>query len=151
QRRHGMTVYGKQNQLFDEIAFNVRLFGALGDGESLDTKAIQAAIDQCADRGGGTVLLPPGNYVSGTLRLRSHVTLYLAQGSRLLGSRKLEDYDTDIHGNIEDPLYNRCLIYAEEAEHVCIAGAGVIDGRGQPDAFPVRAAKGDVPGLERPM
>jgi polygalacturonase len=132
--------------------YNVREFGASGDGVRLDTGAIQAAIDRCAEDGGGTVALPPGDYATGTLRLRSRVTLYLAPGSRLLGSRSLDDYDADgIVGNVEDPLYNRCLIYAEDACGIAIVGEGGIDGRGQPDAFPVRAAKAGVAGLERPM
>jgi len=64
--------------------FNVRDYGAKGDKQANDQKAIQAAIDACAKAGGRTVRLPPGDYLSGTLRLRSHVMLYLDKGVSLL-------------------------------------------------------------------
>src|SRR5277367_2853053 len=61
--------------------FNVRQYGATGDGTNMDTAAIQQAIDAAADAGGGTVILPRGTYLSGSLGLKSHVTLQLNQGA----------------------------------------------------------------------
>ncbi len=99
-------------------AKDVTAYGAKGNGRNMDTRAIQQAIDACAEEGGGTVYFPNGTYLSGTIVLASNVTLYLDAGATLLGSRNLEDYD---------PPY---LIYAHEAKNISIQGKGVIDGQG---------------------
>jgi hypothetical protein len=99
--------------------FNVRDFGARGDGQSNDAPAIRKAIEAAAGAGGGVVYLPPGNYLSGTLVLRSHVTLHLAPGATLWGSRSMDDYG---------PPH---LIYARDAENIVIEGGGVINGNGE--------------------
>ena len=75
--------------------FPVTAFGALGDGAANDTTALQAAIDACAEAGGGRVLVPPGTYRTGTLYLRSHVDLHLLAGATLLGSKDRSDYNAD--------------------------------------------------------
>src|SRR5258705_12224878 len=72
--------------------YNVRDFGARGDGVTLDTAPIQAAIDACERDRGGTVLVPAGDFAVGTLELKSNVTLHLAAQGRLLGSAKGEHY-----------------------------------------------------------
>jgi polygalacturonase len=72
---------------------DVRNFGAKGDGVTKDTKAIQAAIDKASSSGGGTVILPPGKYVSGTIHLRSNLTLQIDQGAVLIFSPDDEDFD----------------------------------------------------------
>ena len=99
--------------------YNVMDFGARGDGKHLDTKAIQDAIDACAADGGGAVFMPKGDYRSVTLVLRSNVTLYLAAEARILGTGNAKEYS------------HRCLIYAEDAHNIALAGQGVIDGRGE--------------------
>ena len=66
--------------------------GAVGDGKTLNTAAIQSVIDRCASSGGGRVVVPPGVFITGTLRLRSRVTLHLENGAVLKGSDRLEDY-----------------------------------------------------------
>jgi polygalacturonase len=72
--------------------FNVKDYGAKGDGKTLDTAAIQAAIDACHKARGGTVLIPAGIFLSGTLQLKSDVIFYLSAGGKLLGSTRREDY-----------------------------------------------------------
>jgi len=72
---------------------NVRDFDARGDCEHLDSPAIQQAIDSCSQAGGGTVHVPNGQYVIGTIRLKANVTLHLAPEAVLLGSQRIEDYD----------------------------------------------------------
>jgi hypothetical protein len=108
--------------------FNVRDFGATGDGATLDTGAVQAAIDAChADRG-GTVLIPAGDFVVGTIELKSHVTLHLAAAGRLLGSPDAAHYRA---GNgIPPGNGNVVLLSAHEAENVTVEGRGTIDGNG---------------------
>lgn len=104
----------------------------VGDGISLNTRVIQSAIDRCAAAGGGTVRLPPGRYLTGTLHLRDHVNLILDPGAVLLGSRRLEDYPV-LHDAVSSYTSNyteRCLIRAAGAADIGIAGAGAIDGNG---------------------
>lgn len=112
--------------------FNVRHFGAKGDGAQADTQSIQAAIDACATAGGGTVLFPAGSYLAGTLFLKSHVTLHLEAGAVLLGSKNLGDYPSTIPEtrSYTDNYTERSLIYGENLEKIAIHGRGVIDGQG---------------------
>ncbi|MFB3828683.1 MAG: glycoside hydrolase family 28 protein, partial [Bryobacteraceae bacterium] len=113
-------------------AVNVRDHGAAGDGNRLDTMALQAAIDACARAGGGAVLLPPGRYLSGTLFLKSHVTLWLDPGATLLGSKDLNHYPVTVQKprSYTDNYTDKSLIYAEDCENIGIAGRGTIDGQG---------------------
>lgn len=108
--------------------YNVCDFGAKGDGTTLDTAAVQSAIDACAGDKGGTVLVPAGNFVVGSLELKSNVTLHLAAQGRLLGSGVAEHYKA---GNgIPPGNGNIVLISAANAENVTIEGPGTIDGNG---------------------
>ena len=112
--------------------FRVRKYGAAGDGKTLDTAAINKAIDACAKAGGGQVLLTPGTYLSGTVRLKSNVVLKLAAGARLVGTADLEQYDhfTAPKGTPEarSPKWHRALILGVGVKNVTITGRGVIDG-----------------------
>ncbi|MFC2076106.1 glycoside hydrolase family 28 protein [candidate division KSB1 bacterium] len=112
--------------------FNVVDLGATGDGLTLETAAIQRAIDSAAAAGGGTVLVPPGKYVTGSLRLKSYVTLQIEAGAVLLGSTDLDDYPVNIPAfrSYTDNYVKQSLIYAEDAHHVAIVGNGTIDGQG---------------------
>ena len=114
------------------IGSTVRDFGARGDGLALETKALQAAIEACARAGGGVVYVPPGKYLTGTLFLKSHVTLHLSAGATLLGSSNLEDYPVTVPSvrSYTDTYTERSLIYGENLENVTLEGRGVIDGQG---------------------
>ena len=105
--------------------FSVTEYGAVGDGRTLNTAAIQRLIDTCAVRHGGTVVVPSGVFLTGTLRLRSNVHLSLQSGAVLKGSERLGDYSLD-----GKPAG---LLFTEDAENVTITGPGTIDGSG--DAF----------------
>src|SRR6185369_10957649 len=72
--------------------FNIREFGAAGDGKTLDTAALQRAIDACSKAGEGTVLVPAGEFVIGAVELKSNVTLRICAGSKLVGSSDGKDY-----------------------------------------------------------
>ena len=75
--------------------FNVRSYGAVGDGVAMETEAIQKTIDACHAAGGGVVWVPAGDFVIGTVHLKSHITLSLDYGASLLGSQNQADYPTD--------------------------------------------------------
>ena len=112
-------------------------FGARPGAGKPQTRFIQAAIDGCGAAGGGTVLVPAGTYAIGTLALRSHVTLHLENGARLVGSARLEDYP-EVAGGFTDAVgqkRNRCLIFAEGCDSVGLSGQGTIDGSGGGFAF----------------
>ncbi|HEY4356578.1 MAG TPA: glycosyl hydrolase family 28 protein [Acidobacteriaceae bacterium] len=114
--------------------YNVRRFGAKGDGTTLDTTAVQKAIDTCTADGGGTVLVPAGKFVIGTVELKSNVTLHLAAGSTLLGSGDGKQYHAvdaiPLRGDSTLGDGNWALLFAVNARNVTIEGAGTIDGQG---------------------
>jgi len=124
---------GKQATLAK--VFNIKDYGAIGDGVAMETEAVQKTIDACHTAGGGIVWVPAGDFQVGTIRLKSNVTLSLDYGASLLGSRNLADYPTE---GLDDPREGgpRCLIYAVNATNITIEGLGVIDGRGTPEFFP---------------
>ena len=111
--------------------YNVKDYGAKGDGISFDTKALQESIDNCSVRG-GTVLIPPGKYLTGSLVLKSNVDIYLQNGSTILGSPNLSDYEshTPEIKSFNDIFLKFSLFYAENAVNISIRGGGTIDGQG---------------------
>jgi polygalacturonase len=112
--------------------YNIRDFGAVGDGATMDTQAIQKAIDTCSGAGGGTVLLPAGSYLSGTIYLKNQVTLHIDTGATLLGSTEVADYplNTCEFPSYSDSYVGRALLWGEGLHQVSISGNGTIDGQG---------------------
>lgn len=109
--------------------FNVREFGAKGDGLAKDTAAIQKALDACATAGGGTVLVPAGVYLTGSLALGSNTTLRLESRANLTGSPDIADYPlVRIRWEGEFAQGHRALLSAEKADHIAIIGSGSIIG-----------------------
>lgn len=112
---------------------NVRAHGARGDGRSIDTRAIQDAIDS-AGQSGGTVSFPPGEYRSGTLRLRSRITLRLDAGAILVASKDDADFDAveplghDSFSDQETTDFRFALLQGRDLARVSILGPGRIDG-----------------------
>jgi polygalacturonase len=105
--------------------FNVRDYGAAGDGHALDSTAIQKTIDACANAGGGTVLLTTGTYLAKPLFLHgNNLTFQLDSGATLLGTTNFSDYKSD--GEIVG------LINADKMTNVYLSGDGIIDGAGAP-------------------
>ncbi len=102
--------------------FDVRNHGAVGDGKVLDTTAIQQAVDAASMAKGGRVVFPAGVYLSGSIRLKSHVKLHLEKGATLLGSTDRSHYQK---------LNFLALVMADGQEDIGISGEGVIDGQGK--------------------
>lgn len=116
---------------FRNEQFPVTQFGAKADGLTLNTKSIQAAIDACYKKGGGTVLVPAGLWITGPLVLRSNVNLHLAQNAWLQFTRDHDAYAL-VEGNWEGlpAVRNQSPISATNAENIAITGKGIIDGNG---------------------
>jgi polygalacturonase len=112
-------------------SYNVKDFGALGDGVTIETKAIQSAINNAA-AAGGKVIFPSGKYLSGTLFMKSNVTLEISEGAVLLGSTNIKDYPDTIPSlqSYNDAFLTQSLIYGENLENISITGKGTIDGQG---------------------
>lgn len=124
-----------------KVSLSVRDFGATGDGNTNDMVAFQTALDRCAALGGGEVLVPAGDYLMGSVQLRSNTTLRLDAGATLRGTANFDDYAVSqvrwegkwIPGHV-------ALIYAIDAQNVAVVGAGKIignpalAGRPRPDA-----------------
>jgi hypothetical protein len=112
--------------------FNIRDYGAVGDGKALDTPAINKAIEDCAAAGGGQVRLSPGKYLSGTVHLKSNVTLFLEAGATLVGTTDLDQYQypkiPDFMPEAKWGKWHRALIVADGLQDIAIVGQGVIDG-----------------------
>ena len=113
--------------------YNITAHGALGDGTTLNTTAIQATIDECAAKGGGTVVIPKGVFLSGALFLKQGVNLEIQQDAVLKGSTDINDYPkgiTRIEGHFEP--WRAALINADKLDHLHITGKGMLDGNGEP-------------------
>ena len=110
--------------------FNVRDYGAVGNGTHLDTAAINRAITACAEVGGGTVLLPPGRYLSGTITLHSHVAFQISGGATLLASENPADYPVQQDVWASGAKVYAPLIDADHAQNITLTGRGTIDGQG---------------------
>ncbi len=118
---------------------NVRGFGARGDGKTLDTAAINRAIDAASRSGGGTVYFPPGTYLSFSIRLKSNITLYLDNGATILAADSAEhkgSYDLpepnewDMYQDFGHSHWQNSLMWGIGIENFAIVGQGMIDGKG---------------------
>src|SRR5665647_449778 len=113
--------------------FKVNNYGALNDGKTMDTKFIQKAIDACAANGGGIVTFDTGEYVTGSVFLKSGVTLLIDKNVKILGSQDINDYPiikTRVAGI--EMHWPAALINVLDQKNVAITGEGIIDGRGKP-------------------
>lgn len=120
--------------------YNIEDFGAVNSDTIFNTKAIQEAIDKCAGNGGGTVLIPPGKYLAGTLQLKSNVNLHLSPGAVLVASGEMKDYPVLDGVNHGFTFGNgvQSFIYCLNCDNVSITGEGEIDLNGR--AFVNRSA-----------
>ena len=117
------------------MRYDITDFGAVADGTTLCSAAIQAAIDACHAAGGGTVVVPAGVFKTGTIWLKSRVELHLSHGAVLLASENLDDYNAEDayaqnYRSNEEEWCGKHLIIVHEQEEVAITGHGTIDGNG---------------------
>jgi Endopolygalacturonase len=118
--------------------YDVTEYGAIGDGKSNDTSAIQKAVDACGANGGGRVLIPSGKvFCSASIRLRSNIDFHIEAGATIIASGKAEDYTPTQHrnsttGSMSESFDNpHALIYAVGENNVSISGFGTIDGNAE--------------------
>ena len=117
--------------------FDVRQYGAKGDGKTLDTAAINKAVEAASDAGGGTVYFPAGTYMSYSIRLKSNITLYFDQGTTLVAAEPKgeEGYDlaepnpTDMYQDYGHSHWHDSLIWGEHLENIALMGPGLIHGK----------------------
>ena len=125
--------------------YDVKEFGAAGDGKANDTAAVQQAIDACSKAGGGTVVFPAGVFQTGTVHLKSNVTVHLSAGATWKGYP-----DASLYEAIQSPVPSRmdlqpwkAFIFALDAENITIGGAGTIWPNGEHEEF--QLGKGNDP------
>lgn len=157
------TTVNQATQLPASAAYNVRDFGAKGDGKELDTAAINKTISAAAAKGGGTVYFPAGNYLSTSIRLQSNIALYLDQGATIIAAEttanaKYDDPEPnqwDAYQDFGHSHWHNSLIWGDHLENVSIAGPGRIWGRGlvrlgsQSRTAEQNAALANLPGESR--
>jgi polygalacturonase len=113
--------------------FNILSFGAKADGKTINTKAIQAAVDKCSQQHGGRVIVPGGVFMSGTIVLKNDVTLYLMEGAEIKGSPDSKDYPDQ--RTAEGKRATWALIVAINVNRISLAGHGTINGNGGVPSF----------------
>ena len=126
------------NMIAAHPVYNVRDYGAKGDGKTLDSPAINAAIEAAVKDGGGQVVLPAGTYLSGSIRLKSNIDLHLDAGCTLLAApASMKAYDeSESFGGFPEyqdgghTYFHNSLIWADGQQNVSITGHGMIDGKG---------------------
>ncbi len=114
-----------------KYVFDVREFGAKGDGSTINTRFIQAAVDACAKAGGGKVVVPAGKFLTGPIMLKSNMEFEVMAGGILMGSANFEDYPT-MQGRwegVERTIF-ASLLTGEGLENISITGHGTLDGQG---------------------
>jgi polygalacturonase len=139
------TIPGSNSAIADVSAssgdvFDLRTFGAKGDGKTLDTPAINRAIEAAATAGGGTIRFSAGNYLSHSIHLRSNITIYLGPGAALIAAESPrqgavgydppEPNDWDKYQDFGHSHWHNSLIWGEGIHNVSILGPGLIWGRG---------------------
>lgn len=115
------------------MVINILDTGAVRDGKTLNTQSIQKAIDACAENGGGQVVVPAGEFLTGTIWLKSHVELHLSHGAVLKASENMEDYNAldaypQNYGFMPEGWVGKHLIIAVNQTDIAVTGHGTIDG-----------------------
>lgn len=129
--------------LFAQEVFNIKDFGAVAGGKTVNTKAIQKAIDACTKAGGGQVLIPNGTFMCGSIWLKDNVEIHLAPSAVLLGSDNFEDYEWRPYSKGTNSK-RRSLIFADGATNIAITGRGTVCGNGTNKTFQGGSAHGGL-------
>lgn len=128
----GFSVQRPQIKIPSRVC-DIEKYGALGDGQTKNTEFIARAIEDCAGKGGGRVMVPEGRWLTGKIHLKSNIELHLDEGAEIVFSADPDDYLPAVFTRFEGmELYNYSpLIYARDAENVAITGKGKLNGQGE--------------------
>lgn len=137
-KSYSFHTYLTQHQTLrpEKKEFNVKDFGAQGDGETIDTKAINKAIKAASEHGGGKVYIPAGTYLSGSIHLKSNITIYLGSGSVIKASTNPDDFDEpeenpySAYQDFGHSHWHNSLLWGEDIENLTIEGPGQLYGEG---------------------
>jgi hypothetical protein len=146
-----LAIFGSYSASGIETVYNVRSFGATGDATTIDTKAINDAIDAASKEGGGTVYFPAGVYASYSIKLKSNVSLYIGQGATILAASPAGEVGYDAPETGADNAFqdfghshwHNSLIWGETLENISIFGPGTIYGKGLTREGPHKAPFGN--------
>ncbi|MBS1794419.1 MAG: glycoside hydrolase family 28 protein [Acidobacteria bacterium] len=118
---------------FKKKDYLITKYGAVSDGRTLATDAIKKAIEECSKAGGGRVVVPKGEFLTGAVHLKSNVNLYLAKDAVLKFSMNPQDYLPVVHTRWEgmELMHLSPLIYAYEQTNIAVTGEGTLDGQGK--------------------
>lgn len=118
--------------------YNIADYGAIGDGRTVNTIAIQRAVDSCSLHGGGRIVVPPGDFVTGSVRLFSNMELHLEAGAQLTGSPDNKDYlhQKDFGFSGPGAGSRTGILFAHDADNIAITGDGILDGQGDLFVYP---------------
>lgn len=121
-----------QEPLFPDRICSIADFGGESDGKTMNTEAFRMAIESCSDAGGGKVIVPPGIWLTGPIRLKSNIELRVERDATILFSTRLADYLPVVFSRFEGIEYYNYAppIYARDASNIAITGAGTINGQG---------------------
>ena len=126
--------------------YNVNDFGAVADAKTLNTVAVQKAVDECSANGGGIVRFGEGKYVLSTVFLKSNVTIEIPENTEILGAESYYDYaqeekiDYPAYQDSSHTYYHPSMFVGIDCENICITGGGKIDMRSVWDEDGVRGA-----------
>src|SRR6185312_4785179 len=132
-----MAKFANAAQSNSSIYYNVKDYGAIGDGVNLDSKAINKAIEAAASAGGGTIYLPVGNYLSGSIHLKSNISLFLDEGATIIAApvtaeNGYDEPEASVNTTYQDyghSHWHNSLIWGENLHDVSILGQGMIWGK----------------------
>jgi polygalacturonase len=132
-------VFGQGLKSGSSPYYNIRSYGAVGDGKKLEQAAINKAIESCSKNGGGTVYIPPGRYLSGSIHLKSNINLYLEVGATIIAAPSTmgaydppEPFPDTAYQDRGHTYFHNSLIWGEGLSNVSITGRGMIDGTALP-------------------
>lgn len=110
--------------IFQNESVNIKDFGAVGDGQTMNSEAFKKAIDNCASHGGGTVIIPAGLWLTGPIEMKSNINLHADKGALVIFSRNHDDYASSTGSKPVSP------IHGENLTNIAITGDGIFDGSG---------------------
>src|SRR5215831_13029197 len=116
---------------FSNKTFNIKDYGAIGDGQTLNTNAIEKTIDACAKAGGGTVIIPAGLWLTGPIQMKSNINLHVDRGALVQFTTDHTLYPMIRASNTSNSIVPASPVYGYDLENIAITGEGIMDGAGE--------------------